>query len=75
MTTAHIQPPPSLNLGQQVTFKLGKSTLEGVVVEYRGPLGFDGHHIYRIRITDESFPEDLREVELPQEELTIPSAA
>lgn len=63
--------PLLLTLGQRISFPWGKYTLEGTIIEDRGPLAMNGHHIYRVKILDETFPDELREVELPDTELTV----
>ena len=74
MTVTYAKLTSALPLGQRISFPWGKAVLEGVIIEDRGPLGANGHHIYRVRISAEAFPEDLREVELPETELTVLAA-
>lgn len=55
--------PTDIKVGDRVRFTYGLADATGVVIEYRGPLGIGGEHIYRIRFSTD--PEWTAETEMP----------
>jgi hypothetical protein len=63
---------PSANpykVGDKVTFRLGISDLQGVIVEDRGAIGVGGRRLYRIRFTFDS--EEERFIELAAQDFRV----
>ncbi len=61
----------TLRVGDRVRFQFGIETVEGVIVEDRGPLGVGGRRIWAIE-----FPFNLGEpgvIELPEKDILPPT--
>ena len=57
----------------EVQFHFVVQDLRGRIIEYRGPIGQKGRHIYRVRVTMDSSHTgegSEMEIELPEDDLT-----
>ena len=53
--------------GDLVRFSYGTRSLQGVVIEDRGPIGIKGRHLYLVEFRTE--PDYTRQIELPPYQL------
>src|SRR5437870_25316 len=65
-------------VGDWVSFLFGASNAFAQVIEYRGPLGFHGMHIYRVRLENDwgepdlfEMPEDLMAPAPPPDKVAV----
>jgi hypothetical protein len=49
-------------VGDQVTFSYGRSTMTGEITEDRGPLGLEGRRIYQVRVSRDPFEPETWEM-------------
>lgn len=61
--------PKKIPVGASVAFELGGSTVVGVVIEDRGPLGPGGLRLLRVRVAIDEF--DPFEAEVLEDRLSI----
>lgn len=59
----------SLSVGDTVRFTLGTTPISGVVLDDRGPIGVNGIHIYRIRVANSPYEDEV--FEMPEDELIL----
>ena len=59
----------TISVGDNVCFTLGTTPIEGVVIDDRGPLGANNVRIYRVRIPNDPYDEDV--IEMPADELAL----
>lgn len=59
----------SITVGDTVSFQLGTTLTQGVVVDDRGPIGVGNVHIFRVRIPNDPYDDD--EIEMPEDELSL----
>jgi hypothetical protein len=57
--------------GDFVRFRYGIYTVNGEVIEDRGPIGVGGRHLYLVEFRRESHSEALSQIELPAMELEL----
>ena len=57
------------SVGDGVSFTLGTTSIHGVVVDERGPIGANNVHIYRVRIPNDPYDDDV--IEMPEDELAF----
>ena len=55
--------------GQQVTFKYGTRSVQGIVKEDRGPIGMKGRVLYLVEFRPEVQSPDVSHIELPADRL------
>ena len=55
--------------GDQVKFKLGTRTVQGVVTEDRGPIGVKGRRLYVVEFSPEPQALSTSRIELPADQL------
>ena len=55
--------------GDQVRFRLGTRSIQGVVKEDRGPIGVNGRRLYLVEFHTGPKSEYLSQIELPPEQL------
>lgn len=55
--------------GQQVTFKYGTRSVQGVVKEDRGPIGVKGRVLYLVEFPPEAESRFVSHIELPADQL------
>ena len=55
-------------VGDSVRFIFGTTPRSGVVLDDRGPIGLNGVHIYRLRVPNSPFEDEV--LEIPEDELT-----
>jgi hypothetical protein len=60
---------PRFRKGDQVRFRLGLRSVQGVVKEDRGPIGVKGRHLYLVEFGSEVESDSPSLVELPAVEL------
>jgi hypothetical protein len=57
------------SVGDSVSFTLGTTSILGVVIDDRGPIGANSVHIYRVRIPNDPYDDDV--FEMPEDELAF----
>ena len=55
--------------GDQVKFRLGVRSVQGIIKEDRGPIGVKGRRLYLVEFQEE--PDSASQIELPAEELQL----
>jgi hypothetical protein len=53
--------PQAISVGDTVSVTLGTTELQGVVIDDRGPIGAGGVHIFRIRVPNDPYEDDVFE--------------
>ncbi len=59
----------TISVGDNVCFTLGTTPIRGVVVDDRGPIGANSVRIFRVRIPNDPYDEDV--IEMPEDELAL----
>ena len=67
--TAHGFSRPRFQPGMRVQFRLANEMVRGTVIEYRGPLGVGGRHLYRVEVLFSG--KYLQVYEIPEQELKL----
>lgn len=58
-----------ISVRDQVRFTLGTASVQGVVVDDRGPIGAGKVHIFRIRVSNDPYDDDV--FEMPEDEIEV----
>ena len=59
----------TISVGDNVCFTFGTTPIRGVVVDDRGPIGANSVRIFRVRIPNDPYDEDV--IEMPEDELAL----
>ncbi|NQT39840.1 MAG: hypothetical protein HQ581_20265 [Planctomycetes bacterium] len=59
----------TISVGDNVSFTLGTTPIHGVVIDDRGPIGANSVHIFRVRIPNDPYDDDI--FEMPEDELAL----
>lgn len=59
----------TISVGDSVSFTLGTTPIYGVVVDDRGPIGANSVRIFRVRIPNDPYDDDI--FEMPEDELAL----
>lgn len=59
----------TISVGDNVRFTLGTTPVHGVVIDDRGPIGANRVRIFRIRVPNDPYDEDV--IEMPEDELAL----
>lgn len=57
-----------LQIGDRVSFQFGRHTIQGIIVEDRGPVGADRQHFYRVQVFMD--PDEPMFIELSEDEMS-----
>lgn len=63
----------AISVGDDVCFTLGTTTVHGIVIDDRGPIGANRVHILTVRISNA--PYDDETIEMPEDELALAKQA
>jgi len=59
----------TISVGDNVSFTLGTTPVQGVVVDDRGPIGANSVRIFRVLIPNDPYDEDV--IEMPEDDLSL----
>lgn len=59
----------TISVGDNVSFTLGTTPVQGVVVDDRGPIGANSVRIFRVLIANDPYDEDV--IEMPEDDLSL----
>ncbi len=61
--------PPKFCVGDHVRFEFPGRMVEAVVIEDRGPIGWKGRRLLRVKVIEENDSTVGHELEMPEDEL------
>jgi len=59
----------TISVGDNVRFTFGTTPVHGIVIDDRGPIGANRVRIFRIRVPNDPYDEDV--IEMPEDELAL----